>query len=327
MADAKPSGRPGAAPLVTVMVNNYNYGRFLRDAIDSALAQTYANTEVVVVDDGSTDDSRDIIRSYGARIRAVLKSNGGQGSAVNAGFAAARGSLIALLDSDDVFLPDKVRRCVEAAAEHPSAQLVYHRVRTTDAGGVVIGKPYPRRLLQGSIAYRVQRGGGSWQYAPTSGQVFRREFLARVLPVPEAQYRTSADAYVACLAGMLTDVAGVGDVLTHYRVHGANAWMSGGGSEGERLAHHIRRFEIESAALNEALARLGSPRRVTLRDNFMYQFCRYRAGRERSLGRLAWLTVRDPSDGWIRGKTIASNLRALLRRRPPAAGTLDGGGT
>src|ERR1700757_584817 len=67
----------------TVVINNYNYGQFLGTAIESALGQTYANTEVVVVDDGSTDDSREIIASYGDRVRAVLKSNGGQASAFN----------------------------------------------------------------------------------------------------------------------------------------------------------------------------------------------------------------------------------------------------
>src|SRR5436853_3004216 len=79
---------------VSIIINNYNYGRFLRDAIDSALGQGYPNTEVVVVDDGSSDDSRDIIASYGNRIIPVLKVNGGQASAFNAGFEASGGDVI-----------------------------------------------------------------------------------------------------------------------------------------------------------------------------------------------------------------------------------------
>src|SRR5918997_1546606 len=100
-------------PLVSILINNFNYGRFLAEAIDSALAQTYSPVEVVVVDDGSTDNSREIIASYGDRIRSVLKPNGGQGSTFNAGWAAAKGDVICFLDADDAFTPDKVARVVE----------------------------------------------------------------------------------------------------------------------------------------------------------------------------------------------------------------------
>jgi len=76
--------------LVTILINNYNYGRFLRQAIDSALNQTHANVDVLVVDDGSTDESRDVIDSYGDRIRSIFKENGGQASTFKAGFPASR---------------------------------------------------------------------------------------------------------------------------------------------------------------------------------------------------------------------------------------------
>ena len=81
-------------PLVSIIINNYNYGRFLAAAIDSALTQSYAQTEVIVVDDGSTDDSHAILASYGARITPVLTANGGQASAFNAGFARGRGDIV-----------------------------------------------------------------------------------------------------------------------------------------------------------------------------------------------------------------------------------------
>src|SRR6516165_1862808 len=91
----------------TIIINNYNYGRFLAAAIESALNQTYVNTEIVVVDDGSTDDSRQVIVGYGDRVRPVLKANGGQASAFNAGFAASTGDVICMLDADDLFYPNK----------------------------------------------------------------------------------------------------------------------------------------------------------------------------------------------------------------------------
>ena len=94
-----------AAPLVSVVINNYNYARYLAQAIDSALGQTYPGTEVVVVDDGSSDGSRDVIAAYGTRVVPVLKENGGQASAFNAGFAASRGDVVLFLDADDCLLP------------------------------------------------------------------------------------------------------------------------------------------------------------------------------------------------------------------------------
>src|SRR5712692_1029705 len=90
----------------SIIINNCNYGQFLKAAIDSALSQTYLHKEVIVVDDGSTDNSREIIAgSYGSRIVPVLKENGGQASAFNAGFAVSRGEVVFFLDSDDMLLP------------------------------------------------------------------------------------------------------------------------------------------------------------------------------------------------------------------------------
>lgn len=105
-------------PLVSILINNYNYGRFLAEVINSALHQTYAHIEVIVVNDGSTDDSRDIIGSYGDRINPILKENGGQTSAFNAEFINSQGDIICFLDSDDSFKLDKVIEIVEDFTEN-----------------------------------------------------------------------------------------------------------------------------------------------------------------------------------------------------------------
>ena len=99
-------------PKVSIVINNYNYGRFLADAIDSALTQTHPQLEVIVVDDGSTDNSREVIARYGDRIRPILKPNGGQASAMNAGVAASTGDIIFFLDSDDMLLPEAAETVV-----------------------------------------------------------------------------------------------------------------------------------------------------------------------------------------------------------------------
>src|SRR5215813_6060987 len=99
-------------PLASIIIDNYNYGRFLQGAIDSALQQTYTPLEVIVVDDGSTDNSREIIAGYGPRIIPVLKENGGQASAFNAGFRVSRGAVVFFLDSDDLLIPTAVENVV-----------------------------------------------------------------------------------------------------------------------------------------------------------------------------------------------------------------------
>jgi len=99
--------------LISIIITNYNYGEYLSECIDSCLQQEYANKEIVIVDDGSNDDSREIIRRYRSPIKAIFKSNGGQASAFNAGFSACAGKLIIFLDSDDKLMPHCLNNVVQ----------------------------------------------------------------------------------------------------------------------------------------------------------------------------------------------------------------------
>src|SRR4051812_29781979 len=92
-----------SSPKVSILINNYNYARYLRECIDSCLAQDYENLEIIVVDDGSKDDSVEIVRSYGDRVILVAKENGGQASAFDAGVAHSSGEILCFLDADDTF--------------------------------------------------------------------------------------------------------------------------------------------------------------------------------------------------------------------------------
>src|SRR4051794_10354756 len=94
-------------PTVSVIVPAYNYERYLSLAIESALAQTHSPLEVIVVDDGSTDDTPRVLAAYGDRIRAIRQPNQGAGAARNTGIAASRGDYLAFLDSDDLWRRDK----------------------------------------------------------------------------------------------------------------------------------------------------------------------------------------------------------------------------
>jgi glycosyltransferase involved in cell wall biosynthesis len=204
-------------PLVTILINNYNYGRYLRNAIDSALGQTYRNLEVIVVDDGSTDDSHAIIASYGDRILAVLKENGGQASALNAGFAASRGEIICFLDSDDSFDACKVERVIPHCR---AGSMLFHTLRLEPGPGVFAPHVVPKNFYRHARRYRFVPYIGS----PTSGLVLGRELAARLIPLPTQHVRWSADDFIVRGAGLIGEVIGIPDVLGNYRVHGENAW-------------------------------------------------------------------------------------------------------
>lgn len=119
-----PLNDPNQLPfLVSIIVTNYNYGKYLPEAIESALSQTYQNKEILVVDDGSTDNSVEIIRKYPVKL--ITKSNGGTASARNAGIKHASGQILAFLDADDVYYPEKVMASVVKIAEFPNIGLVY----------------------------------------------------------------------------------------------------------------------------------------------------------------------------------------------------------
>src|SRR5438128_7455748 len=171
--------------LASIIVNNYNYGRFLREAVDSALNQTYRNTEVIVVDDGSTDGSPEIIASYGDRIVPVLKENGGQNSALNAGFSLSRGDVILFLDSDDVLLPTAVEAALEAFAE-PDVVKVYWPLVECDDSSRKTGKVWCKSLPDVDLRDLVLREGpdGVAAYLP-SGNAHTRGFVARVFALPD----------------------------------------------------------------------------------------------------------------------------------------------
>lgn len=219
------SGLKGVVhPLVSILINNYNYAPFLGEAIESALAQTYDNVEVIVVDDGSTDSSRALIAQYGNRIVAVMKQNGGQASAFNAGFAASKGDIICFLDSDDLFLPDKVSTIEQIFHDSPQSGWCFDRVYEFDNQTGKRYTPIPECRF-GSWDARATTATGMAPYLPTatSGLSFRRSTLALMLPMPEI-IRITSDGYLKLVALGLTAGWMASQELSLQRIHGENAY-------------------------------------------------------------------------------------------------------
>jgi glycosyltransferase involved in cell wall biosynthesis len=140
-------------PLLTVVTPSFNQGRFIRDTIESVLTQSYPRIEYLVVDGGSTDETVAILRSYGDRIAWVSEPDRGQTDAINKGWRRARGTMLAYLNSDDLYLPGAVERAVACLQAHPEAGAVYGEGYHVDEAGRVIERyptePFdPARLSQ-----------------------------------------------------------------------------------------------------------------------------------------------------------------------------------
>ena len=162
-----------ASPVrVSAVVPAYNRAVYLREAIDSALAQGFEGLEVVVVDDGSTDATPEILRGYGDRIRVHRQENAGQSAAVNRGVDLARGEFVAFLDSDDAWLPGKIARAVALLDAEPAAALLYAAVEMMDGDGRAIPDPRPpRRTPSGAVLASLLEEN----FVRTPTAVFRRK--------------------------------------------------------------------------------------------------------------------------------------------------------
>ena len=216
-----------SARQTSVIIDTYNYGRYVEEAIDSVLAQDFPSNEmeILVVDDGSTDDTVERVKKYGTRVQYFQKPNGGQGSAFNFGLARASGKIIAFLDGDDYWFPDRLSTVVAEFEKHPEAGMVYHPLREyhvetgqfREAQFAIISGFVPASLAD------VARFDG---IMTTSS--FRREIIDKLLPVPET-LRIQADAYLGNLAIFLAPVVGIGRALGVYRLHGKNFYHAGAG--------------------------------------------------------------------------------------------------
>jgi glycosyltransferase involved in cell wall biosynthesis len=231
-------------PLVTVLIDTYNYGHFIEEAIDSVLAQDFPaeRMQIVVVDDGSTDDTAERVKKYGSRIQYFYKPNGGQASAFNLGLNKAQGEIVALLDADDYWLPQKLRRITEEFEKHPEAGMVYHQLMQFEMAS---GKREPAKFV--ALSGDLRAGGNSiFWHVPhaTSCLAFRRECLECVTPVPEG-LRTQADGYVSTLAAFAAPILAIPECLAVYRIHGQNLYSA----EEYDVTPEVRRRRVEVRAI------------------------------------------------------------------------------
>ena len=128
--------------LVSVIIPTYNRADYIGEAIESVLAQTYSPLEIIVIDDGSTDNTSEIVARYAPRVRYIRQENAERGAARNHGLRLANGEFIAFIDSDDVWLPHKIEKDIEVFSKNPKAGLVYSDIQIIESSGKL------RRILK-----------------------------------------------------------------------------------------------------------------------------------------------------------------------------------
>ncbi len=250
------------SPLVSILMPNYNYGRYIGEAIESVLRQTYPHWELIICDDGSTDNSCEVVKRYqdkDSRIKLIQKENGGVASALNVAYRESTGDIICLLDSDDVFLPAKLETIVEAFKAPSRPGYVTHRMRFVYGDGKA-GEVIPALVLPetGYLGPKIYKRGGRWRYMPASAICLRREIAKFIFPIDEKLFRSMADGYIATIAPILTTVEFVDEVLNLYRLHENN--LTGLGEfSADGIHKSIRSQEKILGGVNNRLKELGLP--------------------------------------------------------------------
>jgi glycosyltransferase involved in cell wall biosynthesis len=251
-------------PTVTVLIDTYNHERFIEEAIVSVLDQDFSRSEmeVIVVDDGSTDRTPEIVRKFEPRLRLIRRPNGGQASAFNAGIPEAQGEIVAFLDGDDWWARNKLTRVVEAMAADPSLGIVGHGIIMVHRDGreqseiLREGFRFQADTPDGARLFRLRKS-----LLGTSRMTIRTALVRRIGPVPEA-LRVQADEYLFTLASALASGRILPETLAYYRLHDANAYQMSV-SDPMKMRGKQSALAVLARSVREQLERHGIGRETT----------------------------------------------------------------
>ena len=213
-------------PTVSVLITCFNYGAYVGQAIESALAQTYPASEIIVSDDASHDNSCEVVESYisrGLGIRLLRNPHGGMAANLNAAYRNCTGEVICLLDADDIFLPGKVEAVVNAFRAHPESGFAIHRASLVDNQKRERGiYPLLSALPSGDCAQIAYDNAGILMgLPPTTNLALRREVADLIFPIP-VEYTGYAEQMIHRLAPLMTELCAVDMPLAQWRLHGQN---------------------------------------------------------------------------------------------------------
>lgn len=238
---------------VSVLIDNYNYEKFLPECIQSVLDQTYQNFEIVIVDDGSSDNSREIIERYAKkdeRIKPVFKPNGGQASAFNEGIKRCTGDIVCFLDSDDKFKKRKLEKVVQVYEK--GFEYIVHDYEIIGNKNYK-GPYYPYAGYNLFLVYYMTYFTGS----TTSNISVSRRLAEKIFPIEDEKFfRVRADDVVVFSASMMEEMFFIEEELTEYRIHGNNLfagnWTETRSDKYERdlVLHRLKKRVLEKMGID-----------------------------------------------------------------------------
>jgi hypothetical protein len=253
-----------AKPFVSVLIDTYNHERFIEKAIVSVLEQDFAaaEREILVVDDGSSDRTREIVRKFEPHVRILRKENGGQASAFNAGIPDCKGEVVAFLDGDDWWAPNKLTSVTCAMGADPSVGIVGH-------GIIVVGRDGSEQteILREGFHFRADTIGGAKMFRRrgaflgTSRMTIRAGVLRRIGAVPES-IKIQADEYLFTLAAVLMEAQILPEALAYYRLHDANSFQFTNRPDPQKLRHKQESLATLAKSLSQRLEDLGVAKEV-----------------------------------------------------------------
>jgi glycosyltransferase involved in cell wall biosynthesis len=224
-----------ASPLVSIILTNYNYGRFVEACLESVARQSYRTFECLIVDDVSTDDSRERIAAFLGRAQEPEKftllereQNGGQMEGFRTGLAHCRGTFVVLLDADDVLLPDFLETHLKAHLGVKTVAFTSTNQYQINGQGELTGGDHLDHQGKGCFRFAPDHTfhRGYWIWATASSMMFRKTVLDLIFPDPDVTYRICADYYIAHFAQLLGNSLLVPTIHGCYRRHGENNFGS-----------------------------------------------------------------------------------------------------
>ena len=251
-----------ARPFVSVLIDTYNHERFIEQAVVSVLEQNFsrADREIIVVDDGSTDRTPEILRKFERELRVIRKANGGQASAFNAGIPECRGDIVAFLDGDDWWEKTKVGEISEVFQRNQEFGTVGHGFNEADESGrrTVVNVPNNTYTCKLKSLEEARQFIGLRSFLGTSRLAIRKTILQEITHIPE-QLVVEADEFIATIAVAISGCVVLPNALTCYRLHSGNLYQSADFDESKIYRKFIA-LDCLTKELPSLLAVRGVPR-------------------------------------------------------------------